>query len=101
MSESLRDASRRTYEIEEDVATFKEINAGCQQRIADASELMAKSKVDLEAKAASAKRSASHWEDAWYQRGVRINGLRGWATRRKRKIADLKAQLAEARKAAK
>ena len=85
MSESYKKESRRDWRASGDaLPSIDQLKLGCLQRIADATELMAKRHADLIAEMESTERS----RDYWRERAERIersnNALRGQITKLKK-----------------
>jgi hypothetical protein len=88
MSNSFRDASRQAwtpatgYDI-----TDNQIQIGCLQRIADATELMAKRHQELISEKERAESSAKYWREASDRRDRQLIAARGQITKLKNRLA--------------
>jgi hypothetical protein len=91
MSENYREESRKNWRTDTLLPTKEEIQLGCLQRIADATEQMAKNYVALQNNLAYYQKS--YRDETEYRRKLqrRIISLRGVITRQKKKLAEKSA----------
>ncbi len=69
--------------------------ADAQERTAAATEIMAKSRVEMQAEIDETRRARDFWQDIAYKHGRSNGSLRGVITKLKITICNLKAQLEE------
>lgn len=86
MRATLDQASRERYTIRGDRATHEEIRTGCLQRMAAATETMARDREALVRRVESAEASAEFWKGVAERRGRTITALQGWVTRYRRRL---------------
>jgi hypothetical protein len=92
MSDTFRDASRKLwgpatgYDI-----TDAQIQLGCLQRIADATELMAKHHQELISAKERAESSAKYWREASDRRDRQLIAARGQITKLKNRLVAKEA----------
>jgi hypothetical protein len=89
MSESYKKESRRDW-FQSGAAenlTTAELSLGCFQRIADATELMAKRHQELMAQKERAEQSRDYWRDEHDHMGRKLIAMRGQITKLKKKLA--------------
>jgi hypothetical protein len=85
---NLRDASKQTYATRSHVATESEIKTGCLQRIADATELMAKSHAELERSLRLAREERDRAQRWLKHEENKTRALRGVITKLKKRLKD-------------
>ena len=84
---TMRDASRQEFTTKDGALGYEAINGGSLQRIADACELMARDREEMERLLARRKERLDYWSERC-ERAERSNaGLRGYITRLKKKLA--------------
>lgn len=81
---NLREASKAIYNAQER-PTHDDLRTGCFQRIADATELMAKRHQELIAEAESHKVSRDYWQGEHDSMARRLIAAKGQITKLKRK----------------
>lgn len=88
MSAAYKEESRKNWYLAGDAKPSTEhLQLGCLQRIADATELMAKRYQDLLDERDSAQRSRDYWESEHARLLRRLNAAKGQITKLKRKAA--------------
>jgi predicted nuclease with TOPRIM domain len=93
MRKSYREHSRTHFSTEADKnPTFEEVRLGCEQRIADALEVMAKDRTDLIAEKERLQKRCENQQE-WIKQAENSNrALRGHITRLKRTLAARQAE---------
>jgi hypothetical protein len=86
MSKTFREASRRDWAFDGS-PTVPEIQLGCMQRIASATELMAKRYQDLIDQCDYAEKGRSYWRDQYEKCNRSRNAARGQITKLKNRLA--------------
>jgi hypothetical protein len=94
MSDTFRKESARDWNRGTTQPTMQDIQVGCLQRIADATELMAKRHQELVDAKRSAESSRDYWRDMASQLEFSIRSLRGQITKLKKQIAAAKGATA-------
>ena len=84
---TMRDASRQEFTTKDGAPGYEAINGGSLQRIADACELMAKDRAQMEHELAWQTKLAERRLESLEQERNRVNGLRGYIKRLKKKLA--------------
>lgn len=88
MSESYKKESRKDWHLPGDAKPAHEhLKLGCLQRIADATELMAKRHADLIGEKERAESSRNYWRDEAGRLERSNNALRGQITKLKKALA--------------
>lgn len=88
MSENYRNESRKEWRSSAPLPTSEEIQVGCLQRIADATEQMAKNYVELQREKEYYKRNCEQERDYRRMLERKIISLRGVITRQKNRLDD-------------
>jgi hypothetical protein len=90
MSESYKKESRKDWYLAGDAKPGNEhLQLGCLQRIADATELMAKRYADLIGEKERAESSRDYWRKEAERMGRRVTALRGQITKLKKKLGEV------------
>lgn len=87
MSTSYKDQSRKQWATDENAPTHEQIQIGCLQRIADATEKMAVRHTELIQQRDSYERSADFWRAQSEKKDRRVVALRGQITKLRKKLA--------------
>jgi porphobilinogen deaminase len=93
MSETFRNASKQDYRrAEAERPTHEQINLGCMQRIADATELMAKDRSDLVKENKWLASSRKHFRDDCEFLRRQVAAQKGLVTKLKKQLANQAGQ---------